>query len=89
MSNAKNIAAGRDQHPTKAELDAHARVGGLWRCIRLGQRKGMPRASHDMQSSVLAAGLIENDARLGIRRRWWALTSEGDITDFPEVTETP
>jgi hypothetical protein len=45
------IAMGRDVAPTDAELAAHAAVGGLWRCVRIGQRQGLPRASHDMISS--------------------------------------
>lgn len=85
MSAHKSMAEWRDRPPTDAELAAHAAVGGLWRCVRIGQRQGLPRASHDMSSSEVASGIIANDARLGIVRRWWSLTSEGDFTVWPEV----
>jgi hypothetical protein len=38
-----------------------------------------------MISSEVASGIIANDARLGIVRRWWSLTSEGDFTVWPEA----
>lgn len=85
MDHWEAIARGRVAAPTDAELAAHAAVGGLWRCVRIGQPAGLPFASHDMISGDIARGIRNNDAELGIVRRWWAITREGDLGAWPVV----
>lgn len=83
MDHWEAIARGRVAAPTDAELAAHAAVGGLWRCVRIGQPAGLPLASHDMISGAIARGIRNNDAELGILRRWWSLDRDGCPCAWP------
>jgi hypothetical protein len=76
------IILGRDTGPTDAEIEAHAKSGGLWRALRVSV--GVT-TSMDVLDGIGARAIRDMAAHLGHGMTWWALDASGCPCAWPVV----
>lgn len=76
------IILGRDTGPTDAEIEAHAKSGGLWRALRVSV--GVT-TSMDVLDGIGARAIRDMAAHLGHGMTWWALDASGCPRAWPVV----